>query len=439
MKVALTTIGCRFNQFETAEMEELFKSGNFEIVPFASQANIYVINTCTVTKKSDYQCRQTIRKAIKKNRDAFVIVTGCYSQTNPYEIGLIEGVDMILGNTDKLNILKHIKDLNIKKSGKPEIIVRDISNTQGFNSLTVSNFSGRTSAYLKVQTGCNQRCSFCIVVIARGPSISERPEIILRQAERLTEAGYKEIVLTGVNLGNYGSDIRPPLELSDLIEMLTNVKDIERIRLSSINPKEITDRLISVIKKSDKVCRHLHIPLQSGDDDILKKMRRNYNSEFYKNLIIKLKDEMPDIGIGADVMVGFPGEDEIKFNNTYKLINELPFSYLHVFTYSPRGGTDAYGYNCHLPEPVKKERNLIIKNLVRLKSDVFRRNFIGKICRVLIENSRDRETGMLKGYTDNYIPVLLEGKDKLMNKLINIRITGLSADAVAGELIDENK
>lgn len=439
MKVALTTIGCRFNQFETAEMEELFKSGNFEIVPFASHANIYVINTCTVTKKSDYQCRQTIRKAIKKNRDAFVIVTGCYSQTNPYEIGSIEGVDMILGNTDKLNILKHINNLNKKKSGNPEIIVGDISNSQGFNSITVSNFSGRTSAYLNVQTGCNQRCSFCIVVIARGPSISKKPVTVIRQAERLTEAGYKEIVLTGVNLGNYGNDIHPTLELSDLIEMLTNVKDIGRIRLSSINPKEITDRLISVIKKSEKVCRHLHIPLQSGDDDILRKMRRNYNSEFYKNLIIKLKGEMPDIGIGADVMVGFPGEDEIKFNNTYKLINELPFSYLHVFTYSPRAGTDAYGYNWHLPEPLKKERNLIIKNLGRLKSNVFRRNFIGKICRVLIENSRDRETGMLKGYTDNYIPVLLEGKDKLMNKLINIRITDLSADAVAGELIDESK
>ncbi|MBI3599241.1 MAG: tRNA (N(6)-L-threonylcarbamoyladenosine(37)-C(2))-methylthiotransferase MtaB, partial [Nitrospinae bacterium] len=430
LKVAFATVGCRFNQFETAEMEELFRLRNFEIVPFSSDANIYVINTCTVTKRSDYRCRQTIRRAIQNNRDAFVIVTGCYSQISPEEIGSIKGVDMVLGNTEKLSIVDHFEGLNIsdiKKMDMPKIVVRNMDRTRGFNAQRVKGFSGRTIAYLKVQTGCNETCSFCIVAIARGAGISEKPENILMQARELADAGFKEIVLTGVNLGSYGADLSPSRELSDIVEMLTNIKGIERLRLSSINPTDINERLIAVMKESVKVCRHLHIPLQSGDDEILKKMRRNYKSSFYRDLIMKLKDEIPGMGIGADVLIGFPGEDEDKFKNTYRLINELPLSYLHVFTYSQREGTDACGYDGQIPEYVKKERNSIIKELGREKSNTFGRSFMGKVCRVLIENTRDKETGLLKGYTDNYIPVILKaciersesGGDELMNRLVD--------------------
>lgn len=447
MKVALTTIGCRFNQFETAEMEELFRAKNFEIVPFQAEANIYVINTCTVTKRSNYRCRQIIRRVIQNNKNSFVIVTGCYSQITPDEISFIKGVDMILGNTEKLNILKHLDNLNLFNNGRnsieklrrPQIIVKDVNISKEFKSSRVLNFSGRTSAYLKIQTGCNQICSFCIVVIARGPAISEKPETILKQAEGLAGVGFKEIVLTGVNLGSYGIDLYPPAKLSALIELLTDVKGIERIRLSSINPKEIDDGLISAIKKSGKVCRHFHIPLQSGDDEILKMMRRNYTSSIYRELILKLKDEMPDAGIGADVVVGFPGEDEKKFENTYRLVDELPLSYLHVFSYSPRYGTDAYIYEGETSEFIKKKRNQIMKELGRSKSNIFRQDFLERTCRVLIENTRDKETGLLRGYTDNYIPVMINDEDRLMNRMVNVRITDVSDNAVMGKVVDEIK
>ncbi len=455
MKAAFTTIGCRFNQFETAEMEDIFKAMDFDIVPFSDSANIYVINTCTVTNRSDYRCRQTIRRAIQTNKDALIVVTGCYSQINPKEIGSIKGVDMILGNMEKLNIVNYLEEFNVFKNGRREIkkldntriFVSDINTAREFKSRKISNFSGRTSAYLKIQTGCDMTCSFCIVTIARGPSISEKPEIILNQAQELADSGFKEIVLTGVNLGSYGDNLNPKIELSELVEMLTSVKGIERIRLSSINPREVSEGLISLIKKTEKVCRHLHIPLQSGDNEILKRMRRDYSSEFYKDLIMKLKSDIPDIGIGADVIVGFPGEDKGKFKNTYKLIKELPLSYLHVFTYSQREGTDAYNYNGQIIESTKKERCSAIKKLGEKKSDRFRQGFIGKICKVLIENTRDRETGFLKGYTDNYIPVMLKacsersesGGDELMNKIVNVRITEVSGDIVRGELEKNNE
>lgn len=447
MKAAFTTIGCRFNQFETAEMEDLFKAMNFDIVPFSNSANIYVINTCTVTNRSDYRCRQTIRRAIQTNKDAFIVVTGCYSQINPEEIGSIKGVDMILGNMEKLNIVNYLEEFNAFKNGKKEInklddtriVVTDINAAKEFKSRKISNFSGRTSAYLKIQTGCDMTCSFCIVTIARGPSISEKPEIILNQAQELADSGFKEIVLTGVNLGSYGDNLKPKTELSELVEMLTGVKGIERIRLSSINPREVSDRLISLIKKSEKVCRHLHIPLQSGDNEILNKMRRDYSTEFYRDLTIKLKSNIPDIGIGADVIVGFPGEDEGKFKNTYSLIEELPLSYLHVFTYSQREGTDAYTYNEQITESTKKERGSVIKKLGEKKSNIFREGFIGKTCKVLIENTRDRDTGLLKGYTDNYIPVMTGGGDELMNKLVNVRITEVSGNAVIGKPVKNNE
>ena len=440
MKVAFTTIGCRFNQFETAEMEDLFMEKDFEIVPFSDNANIYIINTCTVTNRSDYRCRQTIRRAIQTNKDAFIVVTGCYSQINPEEIGSIKGVDMILGNMEKLNIVNYLEEFNAFRNGKKEIkkldntkiVVGDMNSSREFKSRKISNFSGRTSAYLKIQTGCDQTCSFCIVTIARGPSISEKPEVILNQAQELSDSGFKEIVLTGVNLGSYGDNLKPKTGLSDLVEMLTDVKSIERIRLSSINPREVSDRLISLMKKSKKVCRHLHIPLQSGDNEILKSMRRDYSSGFYKDLIMKLKSNIPDIGIGADVIVGFPGEDEEKFKNTYRLIEELPLSYLHVFTYSQREGTDAFGYEGQITESVKKERGSLVKKLGEHKSNIFKEGFIGKICNVLIENTRDRETGLLKGYTDNYIPVILKGGNGLMNKIVSVRTTNTSGDAVIG-------
>ena len=442
MKVAFTTIGCRFNQFETAEMEDLFMEKDFEIVPFSDNANIYIINTCTVTNRSDYRCRQTIRRAIQTNKDAFIVVTGCYSQINPEEIGSIKGVDMILGNMEKLNIVNYLEEFNAFRNGKKEIkkldntkiVVGDMNSSREFKSRKISNFSGRTSAYLKIQTGCDQTCSFCIVTIARGPSISEKPEVILNQAQELSDSGFKEIVLTGVNLGSYGDNLKPKTGLSDLVEMLTDVKSIERIRLSSINPRKVSDRLVSLIKNSEKVCRHLHIPLQSGDNEILKIMRRDYSSGFYKDLIMKLKSNIPDIGIGADVIVGFPGEDEEKFKNTYRLIEELPLSYLHVFTYSQREGTDAFGYEGQITESVKKERGSLVKKLGEHKSNIFKEGFIGKICNVLIENTRDRETGLLKGYTDNYIPVILKGGNGLMNKIVSVRITEMSDDVAIGEL-----
>ena len=432
MKVACITLGCRTNQHDTAEMQTLLEQEGFVMVNQREKADAYVINTCTVTQKSDTSSRQAVKKSLKLNPDALVVFTGCYAQLNPEEAAALPGLDLVLGNADKLEIAKLLKTkLRLwKKSEVTEIVMSDIHKKRIFRTIPVKNFQGITKAFIKVQTGCDEKCSFCTVVRARGKSVSDNRGNILNNIQEAINSGFKEITLTGINLGTWGIDTGETF--SSLVEDIIQLPGDFRVRLSSINPMEIDNDLIRLIAETEKICSHLHIPLQSGDNNILKQMRRNYTREQYIEVVHRAINTIPNLGLGADVIVGFPGETDAAFENTRKLIEELPFSYLHVFSYSPRRGTEANDYKDDVPGNIKKKRNKILTQLIEEKGLEFRNKSLNTIATVLIENQRDKNSGKLKGHTDNYIPISLDGPDPLKNCLIPITLQNISGNFVEG-------
>ena len=432
MKVACITLGCRTNQHDTAEMQTLLEKEGFVMVNQREKADAYVINTCTVTQKSDTSSRQAVKKSLELNPDALVVFTGCYAQLNPEEAAALPGLDLVLGNADKLEIAKLLKaKLRLwKKSEITEIVMSDIHKKRIFRTIPVKSFQGITKAFIKVQTGCNEKCSFCTVVRARGKSVSDNRGNILNNIQEAINSDFKEITLTGINLGTWGMDTGETF--SSLVQDIIELPGDFRVRLSSINPMEIDNDLIRLIAETEKICSHLHIPLQSGDNKILKQMRRNYNREQYIEVIHRAVNAIPNLGLGADVIVGFPGETDAAFENTRKLIEELPFSYLHVFSYSPRRGTEANDYKDDIPGNIKKERNKILTQLIKEKGLEFRNKSLNTIATVLIENQRDKNNGKLKGHTDNYIPISLDGPDPLKNCLIPITLQNISGNFVEG-------
>ena len=432
MKVACITLGCRTNQHDTAEMQTLLEQEGFVMVNQREKADAYVINTCTVTQKSDTSSRQAVKKSLELNPDALVVFTGCYAQLNPEEATALPGLDLVLGNADKLEIAKLLKTkLRLwKKSEVTEIVMSDIHKKRIFRTIPVKNFQGITKAFIKIQTGCDEKCSFCTVVRARGKSVSDNRGNILNNIQEAINSGFKEITLTGINLGTWGIDTGETF--SSLIEDIIQLPGDFRVRLSSINPMEIDNDLIRLIAETKKICSHLHIPLQSGDNNILKQMRRNYTREQYIEVVHRAINTIPNLGLGADVIVGFPGETDAAFENTRKLIEELPFSYLHVFSYSPRRGTEANDYKDDVPGNIKKKRNKILTQLIEEKGLEFRNKSLNTIATVLIENQRDKNSGKLKGHTDNYIPISLDGPDPLKNCLIPITLQNISGNFVEG-------
>jgi len=432
MKVACITLGCRTNQHDTAEMQTLLEQEGFVMVGQREKADAYVINTCTVTQKSDTSSRQAVKKSLNLNPNALVVFTGCYAQLNPQEAAGLAGLDFVLGNADKLEIAKLLKSKlgNWQKSDTTEIVMSDIHKKRIFRTIPVKNFQGMTKAFIKVQTGCDEKCSFCTVVRARGKSVSDDRENILKNIDEAIYSGFKEITLTGINLGTWGMDKGE--NFSSLVYDIAQIPGDFRVRLSSINPMEIDNDLIRLIAGSEKICPHLHIPLQSGDDEVLKRMRRNYNRDQYLDVVHRAASAIPNLGLGADVIVGFPGETEAAFENTRKIIEDLPFSYLHVFSYSPRRGTEANDYKDDVPGNIKKERNKILSELAKEKGLKFKNKFLNKTTTVLIENQRDKKTGKLKGHTDNYIPISVDGPDPYKNSLIPITLQKVSGDYVEG-------
>jgi len=432
MKVACITLGCRTNQHDTAEMQTLLEQEGFVMVNQREKADAYVINTCTVTQKSDTNSRQAVKKSLELNPDALVVFTGCYAQLNPEEAAALPGLDLVLGNADKLEIAKLLKTkLRLwKKSEVTEIFMSDIHKKRIFRTIPVKNFQGITKAFIKIQTGCDEKCSFCTVVRARGKSVSDNRGNILNNIQEAINSGFKEITLTGINLGTWGMDTGEVF--SSLVEEIIQLPGDFRVRLSSINPMEIDNDLIRLIAETKKICSHLHIPLQSGDNNILKQMRRNYTREQYIEVVHRAINTIPNLGLGADVIVGFPGETDAAFENTRKLIEELPFSYLHVFSYSPRRGTEANDYKDDVPGNIKKKRNKILTQLIEKKGLEFRNKSLNTIATVLIENQRDKNSGKLKGHTDNYIPISLDGPDPLKNCLIPITLQNISGNFVEG-------
>ena len=418
-------------------MQTVLEKEGFSIVGSQERADIYVINTCTVTAKSDSSSRQAVKKSLAINDAAMVVFTGCYAQNSPEEATQIPGLDVVLGNANKLEIADAIKaQLNRLQQedgfGLPLVHMSDITQKWDFKTIPVSDFHGKTKAFIKVQTGCDEACSFCTVVRARGRSISDTRNNIINNVRHSLAAGFQEITLTGINLGTYGMDSNPPETFSSLIEEILDLDGEFRVRLSSINPMEIDDRLIGLMAERDKLCSHFHIPLQSGDDTMLSRMRRNYNSQQYREVVNKAVDRNPGLGLGADIIVGFPGETDAMFENTRRMVEDLPFTTLHVFSYSPRKGTEATGFANDVPKAIKKERNKILTELGNQKAQKFQESLLNQTLPVLVENSRDPKTGNLRGHSDTYIPISFEGNDEWMNRIVPVRVTEVSDQQVFG-------
>lgn len=438
-RIAFSTLGCRINQFDTAMMQSSVTCNNdYSIVSFDEEADIYVINTCSVTEKSDSESRRIVRLALKKNRKARIVVTGCYAQTNPQKIAKIPGVSLVLGNNEKQKVKDYLSiNPDTVMDTSQNVHVSDIFKTSSMHMSAIEWFQQKTRAILKIQDGCDSRCSYCIVPFARGGSRSLSTDDVIRQVGGLCISDYKEIVLSGVHLGGYGRDLSPKTSLYSVIRRILSETKIERIRLSSIEPLEVSDELIELIAEEERICRHFHIPLQSGDNDILRRMNRNYGVENYEELILKIKDKIRDAGIGCDVIVGYPGEKDIHFKNTYRFIERLPLTYLHVFSFSPREGTAAFGQKETVNGNEKEERSKTLRNLSVEKNMNFKIAHVGKIVEVLFENNRDTETGLLKGYTGNYLRVMIqayESSSSCINQIVRVQITDVTGDNLSGEL-----
>ena len=415
---AFHTLGCKLNQYETEAIREQFETNGYEIVPFSSKADIYVINTCTVTAKSDRSSRQAVYQALRRAPHARVVATGCSAHISPQSFARIPGVECVIGNHRKERVFDHVTG---RKAKGPALNIlgktRTIDQSEWFN---IAHFRNYSRAFIKIQDGCDSACSYCVVPFARGSHRSRPIQSILSQARRLIDSGYREIVLTGVHIGAYGADLSGRCSLVDVLNGLIEMEGLWRLRLSSIEPMECSFELIDLIASSPKICRHVHIPLQSGDDDVLKRMRRNYSARDYGYVIERLVSQIPDIGIGTDVMVGFPGETEEHFKSSYEFIKDLPFSYLHVFSYSKRPGTPAADYPDQIKAEIKKNRSATLRQLRTEKIAQFQDRFIGRALEVLLERRRDKTTGMLTGLSDNYIRLMVDGADDLQGRPVEV-------------------
>ena len=435
LKVGLTTLGCKVNQYESAALAEDLQQKDYALVPFNSSADVYIINTCTVTAFSDFQSRQMIRRAHRANPQAKIIVTGCYAQIAAADIAGIEGVTLVVGNNQKSIIPDLLQSCDTDSC---RIYTSDIFQQKEFCALPLSRFINRSRAYLKIQDGCNYFCSYCIVPFARGKSRSMPQQEVLRALDNLCGQDYKEIVLTGIHLGAYGQDLQPPTNLPDMIHRIIEQAGNTRIRLSSIEPREITDELLQLFNKRDNLCPHLHIPLQSGDDNILNLMKRDYDTDFYRKLIEKITATVKDIAIGVDVMVGFPSEGEKEFNNTLHLLKELPIAYLHVFPYSERPQTSARKIQPKVNGSLIKKRAAILRSLGAKKKEAFTKRFLGKELRVLVEKIKDKKTGLMKGVSQNYLPVLIDKPDlSALNNVVIVETQDIRHGELYGKIISE--
>ena len=428
-KVAFHTLGCKLNYAETSVIGNSFLKRGFSITDFDSRADVYVINTCTVTENAERECRQIIRRALRHNPDGFVIVTGCYAQLRPEQIQKIEGVDLVLGSKEKFEIFNFID--SFEKKDLACVYVSPLEKLNDFGPAFTPLPDDRTRAFLKIQDGCDYKCSFCTIPKARGFSRSQPEDETVYQLNELVEKGYKEIVLTGVNVGDYGSKIGT--NLYQLLKKLIKVDGAFRLRISSIEPNLLTDEIIELVAEEEKLCKHFHIPLQSGSDKILKRMQRRYLSKLYAERIEKVKSLIPQAGIGVDVIVGFPGEDENDFKTTHDFIANLPVSYLHVFTYSERPGTPAAEMKEQVPKDERRRRTNTLRILSARKKYQFYLEMIGTEQKVLFEH-RDSD-GTIKGFTSNYIRVVSDERSNLENKFADFKLVELKNDLVTGEIL----
>lgn len=419
--VSLHTLGCKLNYSETSTLAGKFHSNGFNLKEYGEASDIFVLNTCSVTENADKECRQIIRSVLNRNPETYIIVTGCYAQLQPNEIAEIHGVDLVLGANEKFRLFDYIN--GFEKKDLSCVFTSPADEITNLDYAYSSDVESRTRAFLKIQDGCDYNCSFCTIPLARGKSRSLPVNTVIENAIKLLDLGYKEIVLTGVNTGDYTYQNGTPKvnKLADILYELEKL-NIPRIRISSIEPNLLNDEIIELTGSSDKFCKHFHIPLQSGDPDTLKLMRRRYNRDFYEGLIEKLNSKIPGIGIGVDVIIGFPGETAERFGNTLSFLENLQVSYLHVFTYSERRNTYAVTLPGRVEMKDRKERSRILRELSNKKKMQFYSVNKGKKHKVLFETAK--EDDHIYGFTDNYIKVRTKHKAELENKITDFEITG---------------
>ncbi|MFD2209216.1 tRNA (N(6)-L-threonylcarbamoyladenosine(37)-C(2))-methylthiotransferase MtaB [Virgibacillus halophilus] len=420
--VAFHTLGCKVNHYETEGIWRMFMEAGYERVDFDSQSDVYVINTCTVTNTGDKKSRQVIRRAVRKNPEGVICVTGCYAQTSPGEVLEIPGVDVVCGTQNRKEMIGYIEEH--QKTREPVNGVKNIMKNRTFEEMDVPEFTDRTRASLKIQEGCNNFCTFCIIPWSRGLLRSRDPENVIGQAQKLVDAGYKEIVLTGIHTAGYGEDMADYNFAKLLWDLETKVDGLKRIRISSIEASQITDEVINVLDKSEKIVRHLHIPLQSGSDSVLSRMRRKYSSDYYYQKVVKIRKALPDLAITSDVIVGFPGETEDEFMETYEFIKKVGYSELHVFPFSRRTGTPAARMDNQVDDDVKERR---VHQLIELSDQLakeYASRYENEVLEVIPEEKVPDENhpDMLVGYSDNYLKVQFKGSHDMIGKIVRVKI-----------------
>ncbi len=431
-KAAFYTLGCKLNYSETSLIGKSFAENGFQVVNFDTPADVYVINTCSVTENAEKECRQVVRRALKTNPEAFIAVTGCYAQLRPEEIVRIPGVDVVLGSNEKFRLFSLIN--SFKKNDLACIHVSPTEDMKDeFHISYSSEDDSRTRAFLKIQDGCDYKCTFCTIPAARGASRSASPEKAVQHLENLIGQGYKEIILTGVNIGDYEHGDN---DFYSLLKKLLSVEGDFRLRISSIEPNLLTDRILELTAGSDKICNHFHIPLQSGSPKVLRLMQRRYTADFYRDLIHRVKNKIPEAGIGVDVIVGFPGETDQDFLDTHSFLRELPISYLHVFTYSERPDTKAINMSGKVDVFARKERNRILRILSEKKRAEFYNAQIGAILDPVFEKQNDH--GIMKGFSSNYTRIHTVYDETYINEIGKVKITEASATYCYAEPINKN-
>ncbi|MCU7491178.1 MAG: tRNA (N(6)-L-threonylcarbamoyladenosine(37)-C(2))-methylthiotransferase MtaB [Bacteroidota bacterium] len=430
-RVAFYTLGCKLNFSETSTIGTQFVKRGFQVVDFKDEADVYVINTCSVTDSADKECRQIVRRALRLNPNAFIAVTGCYAQLKPEEIASIDGVDVVLGSNEKFKLFDYINDFT-----KRELSCIHVSPTDELNEINgafSSDATGRTRAFLKIQDGCDYTCSYCTIPLARGKSRSLKPEEVLENFKALLDEGYKEIIITGVNVGDYGKAFN--MDFYSLLLKMVEVPGDFRLRISSIEPNLLTDEILELTLNNKKMCRHFHIPLQSGSPKVLRLMQRRYKQENYRKLINRVIEKIPDAGIGVDVIVGFPGETEDDFMDTYNFLKELPVSYLHVFTYSERPNTKAINFEGVVNHTERKRRNNMLRILSEKKRNEFYRKMAGNELEILFEH--ENHDGHMKGFASNYVRVQHEYDGSLVNVFSHVRIESVEGEICFGKVVNE--
>ena len=430
-KVAFYTLGCKVNQYETEAMLELFEKEGYEKAETEEYADVYVINTCTVTHMSDRKSRQYIRRMKKKNPDAIIAVVGCYSQVSPEEILSIDEVNLVMGTNDRKKIVEEVKKIDASRKVST---VDDIMKVKAFEEIEINKTNGKTRAFMKIQDGCDRYCSYCIIPYARGRVRSRDLESIVKEVENLASNGYKEVVLTGIHVASYGKDIKDSdIKLLDVIKQINDIEGIERIRLSSVEPILFTDEFVEAVSTMDKVCPHYHLSLQSGCDETLKRMKRRYTTEEYKAIVDRLRAAIPNVSITTDVIVGFPGETNEEFDKTYEFLKDIELTHMHVFKYSPRKGTPAATMENQVDPSTKHDRSEKLLQLNEENFNKFGQKMLDKEFNVLFEQKVG--DNKYEGLTENYVKVIVESDNDISEQILKVKIKDVKNEFLEGILV----